>query len=40
MKKLKCELGEKFGEWTIIDSNSFVKSGHTYIKAQCKCGLI
>ena len=40
MKKLKCELGEKFGGWTIVDNNSFVKSGHTYIKAQCKCGLI
>ena len=40
MKKLNCKLGDTFGNWTVIDNNTFVKSGHTYVKVQCKCGKI
>lgn len=38
MKKLKCEIGEKFGYWEVVDNTPIVKSGHTYIKVRCKCG--
>lgn len=40
MKKLNCKLGDTFGNWTVIDNNTFVKGGHTYVKVQCKCGKI
>ena len=40
MKKLNCKLGDTFGNWTVVDDNTFVKSGHTYVKVQCKCGKI
>lgn len=40
MKKLNCKLGDTFGSWTVIDNNTFVKGGHTYVKVQCKCGKI
>lgn len=40
MKKLNCKLGDTFGSWTVIDDNTFIKSGHTYVKVQCKCGKI
>ena len=40
MKKLNCKLGDTFGSWTVIDDNTFVKGGHTYVKVQCKCGKI
>lgn len=29
MKKLNCKLGDTFGNWTVVDDNTFVKSGHT-----------
>jgi len=38
MKKLKCENGDVFGYWKIMDNTSIIKNGHTYVKAQCKCG--
>lgn len=40
MKKLNCKLGDTFGNWTVVDDNTFVKSGHTYVKVQCKCGKV
>ena len=40
MKKLNCKLGDQFGDWSVIDENTFVKSGHTYVKVMCKCGKI
>lgn len=40
MRKLKCEEGQKFGYWTIISPEAFVKGGHTYVTAQCKCGKV
>lgn len=29
MKKLMCEIGEKFGYWEVIDNTPITKSGHT-----------
>lgn len=40
MEKLKLKIGDKFGEWTVIDTNRFTKSGHTYVQCQCSCGAI
>ena len=40
MKKSTCKLGDQFGDWSIIDETTFTKGGHTYVKAQCKCGKI
>lgn len=37
MKKLTCKIGDKFGEWEVVDS-PFSKNGHTYVKVQCSCG--
>ena len=39
MKKLNCKLGDTFGHWTVVDDTTFVKSGHTYVKVQCKCAI-
>ena len=40
MKKTTCKLGDQFGDWSVIDENTFIKGGHTYVKVQCKCGKI
>ena len=37
MRKLTCNIGDRFSDWTVIDQ-TFVKNGHTYVKAKCKCG--
>lgn len=39
-KKLTVQLNQKFGDWTVIDANVYIKSGHSYCKCQCKCGHI
>ena len=38
MRKLKCEVGDKFGYWSVVNNTPVVKSGHSYVLAQCKCG--
>lgn len=38
MKKIEFQVGQKFGYWTVIDSNPIIKSAHTYVKVRCKCG--
>ena len=38
MRKLKCEIGDKFGYWSVVNNTPVVKSGHSYVLAQCKCG--
>lgn len=40
MEKLKLNVGDKFGEWTIIDTNRFSKNGYTYVQCQCSCGAL
>ena len=37
-KRLTCEIGETFGYWKVIDNTPIVKSGHTYVLVECKCG--
>lgn len=38
MKKFKFEVGEKYGYFEIIEKESIVKNGHTYVTTKCKCG--
>lgn len=40
MKKFKFEVGEKFGDFEIVDNISTVKNGHTYVTVICKCGKV
>jgi len=40
MNKLSCNLGDKFGDWTVLNPNCGSKNGHTYVLCQCKCGAI
>ena len=40
MEKLKLKIGDKFGDWTVIDINRFSKNGHIYVQCQCSCGVI
>ena len=40
MEKLKLNIGDTFGEWTVIDTNRFIKNGHTYVRCKCSCGAI
>ena len=40
MKKLKLKIGDKFGEWTVINTERFSKHGHVYVQCQCSCGVI
>ena len=40
MRKLNCNQGDKFGDWTVVDNTPISKGGHTYIRVQCKCGKI
>lgn len=37
MKKLTCNIGDKFGDWTVV-GEAATRSGHTYVTVQCKCG--
>lgn len=40
MNKLDIKVGDKFGEWTVIDIDRFSKHGHTYVQCKCSCGNI
>lgn len=40
MEKLKLKIGDKFGEWAVINTNRFSKNGHVYVQCQCSCGTI
>lgn len=40
MVKLDINVGDQFGDWTVIDTNRFSKNGHVYVQCQCKCGKI
>lgn len=39
MKKLICEIGDTFGDWTVINTNLPSRNGHTRVMCRCKCGL-
>lgn len=36
---LNCEIGDKFGEWTVIGI-PFIKNHHRYVTVRCKCGKV
>lgn len=38
MKKNNFEVNQVFGYWKIIDNNSIIRNGHTYVKVRCRCG--
>ena len=40
MKKLEINIGDKFGDWTVLNPNVYSKNGHVYAQCQCKCGTI
>lgn len=40
MKKLTCEIGDTFGNWTIIKKDLPTHKGHVRVLVQCKCGKI
>lgn len=40
MNKLSCNLGDKFGEWTVLNPNCGSRGGHTYVLCKCSCGQI
>lgn len=40
MNKLSCNIGDKFGEWTVLEPNCGSRNGHTYVRCQCSCGVL
>lgn len=40
MRKLDINVGDKFGDWTVIDVDVPSRNKSRYIKCQCKCGYI
>lgn len=38
MRKYTFKIGDTYGDYTIISSNSEVRNGHTFVLAKCKCG--
>lgn len=39
MRKREINIGDVFGDWTIIDLNCKSKHGARYVKCRCKCGI-
>lgn len=37
-KRFVCNVGDKFGDWEVIDNTPIIKSRHTHVLARCKCG--
>ena len=40
MNKLEIQVGDKFGDWVVLNPNVYSKNGHIYAQCQCKCGTI
>ena len=40
MRKLDVKEGDKFGDWTVINTDVPSRNNSRYIKCQCKCGAI
>ena len=38
MKRLTCNIGDRFGYWEVIDNTPVSKNGHTYVLVKCVCG--
>lgn len=39
MRKREINIGDVFGDWTIIDTNCKSRHGARYVKCRCKCGI-
>ena len=40
MRKLDIKVGDKFGDWTVINTDVPSRNKARYIQCQCKCGAI
>ena len=40
MRKLDIKVGDKFGDWTVINTDIPSRNKARYIQCQCKCGAI
>ena len=40
MQRKNIQVGDKFGEWTVIDINIPSRNKSRYVKCQCKCGAV
>lgn len=40
MKDFDIKIGDKFGNWTVIDIDVPSRNKSRYVKCQCKCGAI
>lgn len=40
MRKLDINIGDKFGDWTVISTDIPSRNKSRYIECQCKCGAI
>lgn len=40
MRKLDIKIGDKFGDWTVINTEVPSRNKSRYIECQCKCGVI
>lgn len=40
MRKLDIKVGDKFGDWTVINTDIPSRNKSRYIQCQCKCGAI
>ena len=40
MRKLDIKVGDKFGDWTVINTDVPSRNKARYIQCQCKCGVI
>ena len=36
----EIKIGDKFGEWVVININRPSKNGNKYVECRCKCGLV
>ena len=40
MKKIDINIGDKFGDWTVVNIDVPSRHGARYVECQCKCGAI
>lgn len=40
MRKLDIKVGDKFGDWTVINTDIPSRNKARYIQCQCKCGAV
>lgn len=39
MRKREINIGDTFGDWTVISLNCTSRNGARYVKCRCKCGI-